>query len=696
MKCGKFKNHLNGVIMNIAGKLFVWGICLLCCGNAGAELIPPKEIVVPAGCSRVSGSEYIVRVPKRSNIPNTTAGLVFTPDMKQIAGKAVCFSADLRCKDIASDAEGEHVGGKLLVSYRDGSGMRFFATPSLTGTAAGWKNYSRRLEIPADAEDLTVTIGIQQGWGTLEVRNPSMDFVTFGLPADGAKTPIPMEAIITGGVARIDGDVLSVNIPKRIPTPNQTLGGLVVLNLENMREKIVKVSGQLRYDVDTEITSPRVAPHIGAKALATSFDRNSGNKPSWYYSDSYFGNSAGKWKDFSAFIKVYDSTSAVNLIFGIQQGWGKAEFRNLSMEVVCPVDGTPSYEIPEGFKCEYSPEVLAAAPRRGFMSPVPERITADDIREMGKWGANLIRYQMVDGIGVPEDVPQYLKWLNACLDKLDSLMPVLKENNIKVVIDMHQALGGRYKQGNRPPQTEAAEAAVKLTGKADLHRIFCEEDMRRAFIDAWKMIAGRYKDNPVIYAYDLVNEPAVTGQSPYHLLDVQYDAAKAIREIDPETPIIIEGNRCASAIYFNVRPMPLKNIFYEIHMYFPGEYCFQGVNDFPSYAKHYPDSGVAYRSNKEELRAAMTRTIEFQKKYGAKIYVGEFTVPRWVPDGGSRYLNDLISLFEEYKWDWTFHAFREWDGFSPEHVGTPLKPERGDNERKATLQKFFKRNVSAE
>ena len=52
--------------MNIAGKLFFWGICLLCCGNAGAELIPSKEIVVPAGCSRVSGSEYIVRVPKRS------------------------------------------------------------------------------------------------------------------------------------------------------------------------------------------------------------------------------------------------------------------------------------------------------------------------------------------------------------------------------------------------------------------------------------------------------------------------------------------------------------------------------------------------------------------------------------------------------------------------------------------------------
>lgn len=676
-------------------KLFLAGVVLSFSGYCGARLIPANEIVLSAGCSRVGDDGYVVRVPKCSGMPNTTAGIAFAPDMAQIAGKAVRFSAELRCSGIASEVYGSHVGGKLLISWRDGAGMHFCSTVSLVGTVSEWKKYSYQLEVPADAEELTVTLGIQQAWGILEVRNPEMELVAFGLPADGAKTMIPMEAVIAGRNASINGGVISVNVPKRIPTPNQTLGAMVVLELENMREKIVKVSGQLRYGVDTEITVPRVAPHIGAKVLATSFDRNSGSKPSWYFSDSCFGSSDGEWKDFSAYIKVYDSTSAVNLIFGIQQGWGKADFRNLSLEVVCPVDGTPSYEIPEGFKCEYSPEVLAADVRRGFMSPVPGRITADDIREMGRWGANLIRYQMVDGIGVPEDVDAYMKWLNGCLDKLDSLMPVLRENGIKVVIDMHQALGGRYKQGNRPPQTAAAEAAVKLAGKADLHRIFCEDDMRQAFIGAWKMIASRYRGNPVIHAYDLVNEPSVAGQSPYHLLDVQYEAAKAIREIDPETPVIIEGNRCASPLYFNVRPLPLRNIIYEIHMYFPGEYCFQGVNDFPSYARHYPDNAVAYRSGRDELRAAMTRVIEFQKKYGAKIYVGEFTVPRWVPDGGGRYLDDLISLFEEYGWDWTFHAFREWDGFSPEHIGTPLEPKRGDNERKAMLRKYFKRNHTA-
>ncbi len=678
--------------MNIVKKLLCAGFCVSALLNATADVIPASALERPEGCVVTGESEYLVGVSKRANIANTTPGMVFTPDVKKIAGKAVKFSADLRCREIASDAEGEHIGGKILIVCKDSAGnLRFYGTKPMTGTVSDWQHQFVNLEIPANTKEVSVVFGIQQGWGQLDVRNPRMDFVTFGLPADGAKTPIPMDAVVLSHTAKINGDVLSVNIPKRVPMPNETIGGSVFLDLGNMREKLVKVSGRMRYDMDSDAT----ASHIGAKVLGICYDKNSGNTPTYCGSEPRFGSSADEWKEFSGLIKVYDSTTSVKLTFGIQQGWGKAEFRDLAMEVIGPIDGTPSYEIPENFKCEYSQEVLSAAPRRGFMTPVPGHIKADDIREMGKWGANLIRYQMVDGIEhEPENVQAYMTWLNNCLDKLDSLMPVLKENNIKVVIDMHQVVGGRYRMGKRPPQTEAAEEAVKLTGKYDLHRIFCEEDMRHAFIEAWKMIAKRYKDNPVIFAYDLVNEPYVTGQSPYHLLDVQYDAAKAIREIDPETPIMIEGNRSASAVFFNVRPMPLKNIFYEIHMYYPGDYCFQGVSDLKTYTKHYPQSGIAYDLNKEGLRAAMKRVIDFKEKYGAKIYVGEFTVPRWVPDGGGKYLDDLISLFEEYKWDWTFHAFREWNGFSPEHYGTPDNPQVGDNERKSILQKYFKRNVA--
>ncbi|MEI3000650.1 MAG: hypothetical protein V8T86_07075 [Victivallis sp.] len=36
-----------------------------------------------------------------------------------------------------------------------------------------------------------------------------------------------------------------------------------------------------------------------------------------------------------------------------------------------------------------------------------------------------------------------------------------------------------------------------------------------------------------------------------------------------------------------------------------------------------------------------------------------------------QYLADYIDLFEEYGWDWTYHAFRKWDGWSAEHSTNP-------------------------
>ena len=41
-----------------------------------------------------------------------------------------------------------------------------------------------------------------------------------------------------------------------------------------------------------------------------------------------------------------------------------------------------------------------------------------------------------------------------------------------------------------------------------------------------------------------------------------------------------------------------------------------------------------------------------------------------------RYLRDCIELFEENGWDWAYHAFREWNGWSVEHG-----PDKQDNSR---------------
>ncbi|MCK7482553.1 MAG: hypothetical protein M0C28_39625 [Candidatus Moduliflexus flocculans] len=59
-----------------------------------------------------------------------------------------------------------------------------------------------------------------------------------------------------------------------------------------------------------------------------------------------------------------------------------------------------------------------------------------------------------------------------------------------------------------------------------------------------------------------------------------------------------------------------------------------------------------------------------------------------------RYLKDLIEIFEAHGWDWSYHAFREWNGWSVEHG-----PDRNDNrpaaeptDRERLLREWFAMN----
>ena len=88
---------------------------------------------------------------------------------------------------------------------------------------------------------------------------------------------------------------------------------------------------------------------------------------------------------------------------------------------------------------------------------------------------------------------------------------------------------------------------------------------------------------------------------------------------------------------------------------------------------------------------------EFQLAYNVHIYVGEFSAIRWAP-GAADYLRDCIELFEEYDWDWTYHAYREWDGWSVEHGSDPKdhQPAEEPTDRKKLLLSWFARNKKPE
>ena len=470
-----------------------------------------------------------------------------------------------------------------------------------------------------------------------------------------------------------DDGVLTVMISPSPKIGNATLGAVLNIPVQKMRGMGVRFRGEVRYE---NIASDAGGPYWGGKILASNFRQGVYN----FFVSPVMRGTQTEWQPVSLECSFPEDQQSVHVVFGIQQGWGKLQFRNLVYETY-PVAPVTSVKVPENFVQKYTDRVKQDVRRRGVMSPAWKNLKEQDIHDLALWNVNLLRYQIVDGCPDVKNIEVYEKWFNDALTHLEKLMPLLKKYGIKVIVDMHYVVGGRYGK-----DAEAAKA------DSSHFRAMHEAGYRDAFIRIWRETARRFKGNTQIYAYDLCNEPIQHGAVPCSFWNLQYEAAKAIRSVDPEVPVMVESNHMASPVFFEMTPMPLDNIIYSIHMYVPGEYTHQGVND-TSYSKQFYAKHFDYRNagwNRARLAKSMEAVRKFQQKYGARIQVGEFSVAIWAP-GAASYLDELVSIFEEYKWDWTYHAFREWDGWSLEHEGTPnhIRKAVKDTNRKQVMLKYF-------
>ncbi|MBR0458101.1 MAG: cellulase family glycosylhydrolase [Victivallales bacterium] len=498
---------------------------------------------------------------------------------------------------------------------------------------------------------------------------------------------IPLESLKLSEFAHIEGNRLCISIPETPGITNETRGASVLLPAAEMAGKSIELQAEVRYrGVGSDLEK---ASHIGAKLLAVVTTAGSTS----YHSSEKLRGTNWEWKSLQMFCTCSKQLEKFQLLAGVQQGWGTVEFRNLRWRFI--TYKFADYEVPPNFRCEYTPEVAARPVLRGVMSPSPLKLTEKDIRDLADWNANLVRFQM-DGCKTT-DVAEYKAWLDKCLTHLESLLPVFQECKIWYIIDMHNAPGDRYRSTGL--LGTAGEAAAAAFGNAASFRMMFEDEFYEAFLDCWRHIARRFHGRPYLYGYNLVNEPVQTTPVKHGYLQLQYDAARAIREIDSDTPIVVESNGWTSPLaYADLPPLPLKNIIYQVHMYVPGEFTHQGVKD-PTYKQEYPKWVRPYPNEKMKwdialLRETLQPVVNFQKKYGARVFCGEFSAPCWAP-GAEVYLNDVITLFEENGWDWTYHAFREAPLWNVEFAGPPFhpKPAPEGTPRKDVLLKWFRKNT---
>lgn len=442
------------------------------------------------------------------------------------------------------------------------------------------------------------------------------------------------------GNARIEGDRLIVDVPK----DKATEGGLAhaTFDLSPYAGKGVKLTVRAS---GREIAPPAI-PWLGFKFQFEWQDE----KTKARFWPNTFGRT-GTFDEQEIFVRAeFEGAQPTkgHFMLGLQSTSGHAEF-DLSTLKIGECEGR-FVLVNQDRKITYPPTVRRTGQPnlRGVMLPGGP-CKEDDFRTLRDWGASLARYQMTRrfaAVGADRDLVEYDTWLDGKLDHLErDVLPWAAKYGIQVIVDLHCPPGGRDEDKDWTMYHHATYASH--------------------FISCWRRIATRFKGRREIYGYDLVNEPAQLRRAldGCDYWSLQRRAAEAIRMIDQETPIVVEAMEWDSPTAFRyLSPLDMDNVIYQVHMYLPGQYTHQGVRAGANYTRYsYPDEKQGW--NRDQLKKWLAPVRAFELRHKAKILVGEFSAATWA-EGAGNYIADCISVFNEYGWDWTYHAFREakvWD-----------------------------------
>ncbi len=244
-------------------------------------------------------------------------------------------------------------------------------------------------------------------------------------------------------------------------------------------------------------------------------------------------------------------------------------------------------------------------------------ITCKDIAFIREQGANTIRLPFHYKLFTDED---YMG-LNSHQDgfcRVDSVVKWCRENHLYLILDMHDCPGG--------------QTGDNIDDSYGYPWLFDSEASQQLFCDIWQRIAARYKDEPVILGYELMNEPIAphfeNKEDLNNKLEPLYKrAVKAIRQVDKNHVILLGGARWNSDFYMFTDWTFDDNIMYTCHRY-----------------------------GNEPTAEAIKDYLEFREKTGLPMYMGE--IGHNTIDWQTRF----VKLMKQLNIGYTFWPYKKVDG----------------------------------
>ncbi len=293
--------------------------------------------------------------------------------------------------------------------------------------------------------------------------------------------------------------------------------------------------------------------------------------------------------------------------------------------------------------------------------------TQADFDRLAALGAN---YVNISGPGLFTEKPPYV------LDEkvqanLDNLLDMIAQADMFAVITARTGPG-------RSDFTFYRDGAGDWFDESLLiESVWEDQEAQDDWVEMWRYTAQRYHDNPIVVGYDLMCEPNSAGillelweptefypeyaGTLYDWNQLYPRITAAIREVDPDTPILIGGMGWSAVRWLPyLEPTGDPRTVYMVHQYEPqDDYTHQepsGQNTYPGEFDLNWD-GAPDPFTRDWLDEHLSTIDAFKAEHGMPVAVNEFGVNRWVP-GGAAFMDDQMDLFEQRGMN---HALWSWD-----------------------------------
>ncbi len=285
------------------------------------------------------------------------------------------------------------------------------------------------------------------------------------------------------------------------------------------------------------------------------------------------------------------------------------------------------------FKKEFA-QALGKRALRGFEESFNDTfIREEDFQFVAKTGFNSLRvpfhYRLIEQKAYQYD-PDGVAYL-------DRVLKWGKKYGLGIILDLHAAPGSQ----NQDWHSDSDGKAGLWKSPSNQNRVFA----------LWEFLADRYKDDPTVLGYDLLNESVIDESK---ILNAFYKKLiRVIRSIDRNHMLFVEGNRWAQDVAC-LEDLDDGNIVASIHYYEPLEFT---ANFVPNL--YYPLKSKLSTWAQPQMKKRLEEYVRFSRKYQRPIHVGEFGVNyRQGLFGEDVYLRDGVSCFKEFGFHWNYWTYK--------------------------------------